>query len=98
MHSKQLKGLALFILAISQLMMALDYTIIFVAMPSLGEALGFSANHLQWVISAYSLVFGGFFINRRTAIRPVGKTPHVHSRHDFIRFRFAAWGDCRSHS
>lgn len=61
MHSKQLKGLALFILAISQLMMALDYTIIFVAMPSLGEALGFSANHLQWVISAYSLVFGGFF-------------------------------------
>ncbi len=41
-----------------QLIMALDYTIIFVAMPSLGEALGFSANHLQWVVSAYSLTFG----------------------------------------
>ncbi|TVY04229.1 MFS transporter [Cohnella terricola] len=60
------KGLALFILAISQLMMALDYTIIFVAMPSLGEELGFSANHLQWVVSAYSLAFGGFlFIGGR---------------------------------
>lgn len=56
------KGLALFILAISQLVMALDYTIIFVAMPSLGSELGFSANHLQWVVSAYSLAFGGFLL------------------------------------
>lgn len=56
------KGLALFILAISQLVMALDYTIIFVAMPSLGNELGFSANHLQWVVSAYSLAFGGFLL------------------------------------
>ncbi|MFF2018463.1 MFS transporter [Paenibacillus sp. NPDC058177] len=62
MDASRFKGLALFILAISQLMMALDYTIIFVAMPSLGEELGFSANHLQWVISAYSLAFGGFLL------------------------------------
>ncbi|OXM85510.1 MFS transporter [Paenibacillus rigui] len=56
------KGLALLLLAVSQLIMALDYTIIFVALPSLGEALGFSANNLQWVVSAYSLVFGGFLL------------------------------------
>lgn len=62
MNSSRFKGWALFILAISQLVMALDYTIIFVAMPSLGEELGFSANHLQWVVSAYSLVFGGFLL------------------------------------
>ncbi|MFE4710290.1 MFS transporter [Paenibacillus sp. NPDC056722] len=62
MDASRFKGLALFILAISQLMMALDYTIIFVAMPSLGDELGFSANHLQWVISAYSLAFGGFLL------------------------------------
>lgn len=62
MHSNRLKGIALLILAVSQLVMALDYTIIFVAMPSLGEELGFSANHLQWVVSAYSLVFGGFLL------------------------------------
>lgn len=62
MNATKRKGLALFILAVSQLMMALDYTIIFVAMPSLGEDLGFSANHLQWVVSAYSLAFGGFLL------------------------------------
>ncbi|WP_025716797.1 MFS transporter [Paenibacillus sp. 1-18] len=62
MSSTKFKGLALFILAVSQLVMALDYTIIFVAMPSLGQELGFSANHLQWVVSAYSLAFGGFLL------------------------------------
>ncbi|MBB6735563.1 MFS transporter [Cohnella zeiphila] len=62
MTSTRFKGLALLILAVSQLVMALDYTIIFVAMPSLGEELGFSANNLQWVVSAYSLVFGGFLL------------------------------------
>jgi len=62
MSSSKFKGLALFILAISQLVMALDYTIIFVAMPSLGSELGFSANHLQWVVSAFSLAYGGFLL------------------------------------
>lgn len=62
MNSNRFKGLALLILAVSQLMMALDYTIIFVAMPSLGSELGFSANHLQWIVSAYSLAFGGFLL------------------------------------
>ncbi|TYP71921.1 MFS transporter [Paenibacillus methanolicus] len=62
MNAAKYKGVALFILAVSQLVMALDYTIIFVAMPSLGNELGFSANHLQWVVSAYSLAFGGFLL------------------------------------
>lgn len=62
MNTSKFKGLALFILAVSQLVMALDYTIIFVAMPSLGSDLGFSANHLQWVVSAYSLAYGGFLL------------------------------------
>ncbi|EMT51106.1 arabinose efflux permease family protein [Brevibacillus borstelensis AK1] len=62
MNPSRTKGLALFILAISQLILALDYTIIFVAMPSLGNELGFSTNHLQWVVSAYSLAFGGFLL------------------------------------
>ncbi len=62
MNSDKTKGIALFILAISQLVMALDYTIIFVAMPSLGNELGFTTNHLQWVVSAYSLTFGGLLL------------------------------------
>ncbi|MBY0162698.1 MFS transporter [Cytobacillus firmus] len=62
MNPTNYKGLALVLLAISQLILALDYTIIFVALPSLGAELGFSALHLQWVVSAYSLVYGGFLL------------------------------------
>lgn len=62
MNKNRHKGLALVLLAVSQLILALDYTIIFVALPSLGADLGFSANHLQWVISAYSLVYGGLLL------------------------------------
>ncbi|WP_025697391.1 MFS transporter, partial [Paenibacillus forsythiae] len=62
MNNSKHKGLALLLLAVSQLILALDYTIIFVALPSLAADLGFSANNLQWVISAYSLAFGGFLL------------------------------------
>lgn len=62
MNQNKHKGLALTLLAVSQLILALDYTIIFVALPSLAASLGFSANHLQWVVSAYSLAFGGFLL------------------------------------
>lgn len=62
MNRTRFKGMALTILAVSQLILALDYTIIFVALPSLAADLGFSANQLQWVVSAYSLAYGGFLL------------------------------------
>ncbi|OPD54711.1 MFS transporter [Bacillus anthracis] len=62
MEKKQLKGLALTLLAVSQLILALDYTIIFVGLPSIATELGFSANSLQWVVSAFSLVYGGLLL------------------------------------
>jgi EmrB/QacA subfamily drug resistance transporter len=62
MNQSNYKGLALLLLAVSQLILALDYTIIFVAMPSLAADLGFTASHLQWVVSAYSLAYGGFLL------------------------------------
>lgn len=62
MNPNNYKGLALVLLTVSQLILALDYTIIFVALPSLGAELGFSTLHLQWVVSAYSLVYGGFLL------------------------------------
>jgi len=62
MNQNKYKGLALFILALSQLILALDYTIIYVAIPSLAADLGFSANNLQWVVSAYALTYGGFLL------------------------------------
>ena len=62
MNQNRHKGLAIFILALSQLILALDYTIIYVALPSLAADLGFTASHLQWVVSAYSLIYGGFLL------------------------------------
>src|ERR1700742_118964 len=50
------------VLAVAQFMVVLDVTIVNVALPDIQSALGFSADNLQWVISAYTLVFGGFLL------------------------------------
>ena len=52
-------GAALALLSLSQLLIALDATIVFVALDSMGRHLGMGAQQLQWVISAYSVAFGG---------------------------------------
>src|SRR5215216_6700039 len=43
-------------------MVVLDVAIVNVALPSIQLDLGFSQENLQWVISAYALVFGGFLL------------------------------------
>jgi EmrB/QacA subfamily drug resistance transporter len=43
-------------------MIVLDIAIVNVALPSIQADLGFSQENLQWVISAYALVFGGFLL------------------------------------
>jgi EmrB/QacA subfamily drug resistance transporter len=43
-------------------MVVLDIAIVNVALPSIKIDLGFSQENLQWVISAYALVFGGFLL------------------------------------
>src|SRR5437764_1135521 len=50
------------VLAIAQFMVVLDVTIVNVALPSLQASLHFSPDDLQWVISAYTLAFGGFLL------------------------------------
>ena len=50
------------VLALAQFMVVLDVTIVNVALPDLQADLGFTADNLQWVISAYTLVFGGFLL------------------------------------
>jgi EmrB/QacA subfamily drug resistance transporter len=50
------------VLALAQFMVVLDVTIVNVALPDLQQDLGFSPDNLQWVISAYTLVFGGFLL------------------------------------
>jgi EmrB/QacA subfamily drug resistance transporter len=43
-------------------MVVLDVTIVNVALPSIQRGLGFSPASLQWVVNAYTLVFGGFLL------------------------------------
>ncbi|MGH1555332.1 hypothetical protein ACRAWF_36305 [Streptomyces sp. L7] len=46
----------------AQLVIALDYNIVYVALPEIGAGLGFSAHDLQWVVSAYVVTTGGFLL------------------------------------
>jgi EmrB/QacA subfamily drug resistance transporter len=43
-------------------MVVLDIAIVNVALPSIKVDLGFSQQNLQWVVSAYALLFGGFLL------------------------------------
>jgi EmrB/QacA subfamily drug resistance transporter len=61
-ESTQRKWLALALLATVQFMVVLDIAIVNVALPSIQADLGFSQENLQWVISAYALMFGGFLL------------------------------------
>src|SRR6266542_1565710 len=60
--SERRKWLALGLLSVVQFMVVLDIAIVNVALPSIKVDLGFSQENLQWVISAYALVFGGFLL------------------------------------
>src|ERR1700704_4410166 len=55
-------SLALIVIAVTQLMVVLDGTIVNIALPSIQRALHFSATDLEWVINAYALTFGGLLL------------------------------------
>jgi EmrB/QacA subfamily drug resistance transporter len=55
-------GFTLALLAFAQLIISIDYNIVYVALPHIGASLGFTAHTLQWVISAYAVAFGGFLL------------------------------------
>jgi len=50
------------ILGIAQLMVVLDATIVNIALPSAQEALGFSDDSRQWIVTAYALAFGALLL------------------------------------
>src|SRR5262245_48566477 len=56
------KVAALALLAFAMLITSLDQYIVVVALPSIGSDLGFSAQTLQWVISAYAVTSAGFLL------------------------------------
>jgi EmrB/QacA subfamily drug resistance transporter len=62
MTSRRGTGLLLGLLAFAQFISAIDYNIVYVALPEIGREVGFDAHSLQWVISAYAVAFGGFLL------------------------------------
>jgi EmrB/QacA subfamily drug resistance transporter len=55
-------GIALAVIAACQLMVVLDATIVNIALPHIQAALSFSTTDLTWVVSAYTLTFGGLLL------------------------------------
>jgi EmrB/QacA subfamily drug resistance transporter len=56
------RWLILVIVAIAQLMVVLDATIVNIALPSAQRALGFPNGDRQWVVTAYALAFGSLLL------------------------------------
>lgn len=53
---------ALFVIAMAQLMIILDASIVNIALPSAQQDLGISDSDRQWVVTAYTLAFGGLLL------------------------------------
>src|SRR5437762_9563473 len=53
------RWLALAVIVAAQFMVVLDVAIVNVALPSIKTDLHFNQENLQWVITAYAILFGG---------------------------------------
>ena len=54
--------LVLVLVCLAQFMVILDATIVNVALPSIQQDLDMSDANLQWIVNAYTLLFGGFLL------------------------------------
>lgn len=61
-HPDPRRWLALAVIAVAQLMIVLDVSIVNIALPDAGADLGISAANIQWVVTAYTLTFGGLLL------------------------------------
>jgi EmrB/QacA subfamily drug resistance transporter len=56
------RWLILGVIAVAQLMVVLDATIVNIALPSAQDALGFSDGASQWIVTSYALAFGSLLL------------------------------------
>ncbi len=61
-QSSRRRWLILALIGVAQLMVVLDATIVNIALPSAQEALGFSDESRQWIVTAYALSFGSLLL------------------------------------
>ncbi|WP_395945517.1 MFS transporter [Brevundimonas sp.] len=55
-------NIILAVILVSYVMIVLDISVVLTGLPKIQNELGFSANNLAWVQSAYTLTFGGFLL------------------------------------
>ena len=60
--SSSQRSLALALVTLAQFMVIVDFTIVQVALPSIGKEFGVSVNGLQWIITTYGLTLAGFLM------------------------------------
>jgi MFS family permease len=53
---------ALAVVSVAQFLIALDYSIVYLALPSIATALHMPAGLSQWVVSSYAVCFAGFLV------------------------------------
>src|SRR3954469_23637595 len=70
------RWLILAALGLAQLMVILDVTVVNIALPSAQHALGFTDADRQWVVTAYTLAFGGLLLLAGRLARP--RRPQAH--------------------
>jgi EmrB/QacA subfamily drug resistance transporter len=56
------ESVALWTISVAQLVFLLDATVVNVALPAIQDALDFSGTALTWVVTAYSIPFGGLLL------------------------------------
>ncbi len=88
--SDRKKWFALALILAVQFMVILDVAIVNVALPSIQLDLGFSQENLQWVISAYALVFGGFLLLGGRSADLLGRRRIFMARDDHLHARLAS--------
>ena len=84
---------ALALIVTAQFMVVLDMSIVNVALATIKNDLGFSQASLQWVITAYAIVFGGFLLlgGRLADLLGAGASSSAASRSSPSAPRSAAW-------
>jgi len=61
-HGHSHLGLALILISAAQLMVVLDATVVNIALPHIQTTLNFSQQNLQWIVTGYTLAFGGLML------------------------------------
>ncbi|MEV6823153.1 MFS transporter [Nocardiopsis dassonvillei] len=64
--------LALALLATAHFALSVDFNIVYIALPEIGAALGFTPASLQWVVNAFALGYGGFLLLGGRAVDRLG--------------------------